>query len=71
MLGISMNSKWSTFNVSQAIPLYQPSGDKKTASLYQLQKLFLAVPTDNSRYSDFANSTLQQCSGNTGTKLCR
>ena len=35
VLGISMAS--TTFDVDHAIPLYQPNGDNKTASLYQLQ----------------------------------
>ena len=71
VLGIPMNSKSSTFDVYHAIPLHQPKGDNKTASLYQLQKPFLAVSTGNSRFADLDGSTLQQCSGNNRIKLCR
>ena len=71
VLKIPMNSKSSLFNVYQAIPLYQPNGDNKTASLYQLQKTFLAVSTDNSRFAELDSSILQQCSGNNRIKLCR
>ena len=71
VLGIPMNSKSSTFDAYHAIPLYQPNGDNKTASLYQLQKPFLAVSTDNSRFAELDSSTLQQCSGNNRIKLCR
>ena len=61
VLGISMNSKSSTFDVYHAIPLPQPNGDNKTSSLYQPQKPFLAVSTDNSRFPELDGSTLQQC----------
>ena len=71
VLGITMNSNSSTFDVYHAIPLYQPNGDNKTASLYQLQKPFLAVSTDNSRFAELDSSTLQQCSENNRIKLCR
>ena len=66
-----MNSKSSTFNVYHATPLYQPSGDNKTASLFQLPKPFLAVAPDDSRYAELDSSTLQQCSGNNRIRLCR
>ena len=66
-----MNSKSSTFNVYHATPLYQPNGDNKTASLFQLAKPFLAVATDDSRYAELDSSTLQQCSGNNRIRLCR
>ena len=71
VLGVPMNSKSSTFNVYQATPLYQPNGDNKTASLFQLPKPFLAVATDDSRYAELDSSTLQQCSGNNRIRLCR
>ena len=71
VLGIPLNSKSSTFDVYHAIPLYQPNGENKTASLYQLQKPFLAVLTDNSRFAELDSSSLQQCSGNNRIKLCR
>ena len=71
VLGFPMNSKSSTFDVYHAIPLHQPNGDNKTASLYQLQKPFLAVSTDNSRFAELDGSTLQQCSGNNRIKFCR
>ena len=66
-----MNSKSSTFNVYHATPLYQPNGDNKTASLFQLTKPFLAKATDDSRYAELDSSTLQQCSGNNRIRLCR
>ena len=66
-----MNSKSSTSNVYQATPLYQPNGDNKTASLFQLPQPFLAVATDDSRYAELDSSTLQQCSGNSRIRLCR
>ena len=66
-----MNSKSSTFNVYHANPLYQPNGDNKTASLFQLQKPFLVVAEDDSRYAELDNSTLHQCSGNNRIRLCR
>ena len=66
-----MNSKSSTFNVYHATPLYQPIGDNKTASLFQLAKPFLAVANDDSRYAELDSSTLQQCSGNNRIRLCR
>ena len=71
VLGVPMNSKSSTFNVYHATPLYQPNGDNKTASLFQLAKPFLAVATDDSRYAELDSSTLQQCSGNNRIRLCR
>ena len=66
-----MNSKSSTFDVYHATPFYQPNGHNKTASLFQLPKLFLAVAEDDSRYAELDSSTLQQCSGNNRTHLCR
>ena len=54
-----------------ATPLYQPNGDNKTASLFQLPKPFLAVATDDSRYAELDSSTLQQCLGNSRIRLCR
>ena len=42
VLGIPMSSKSSTFDVYDALPLYQPNGDNKAASLYQLQKPFFS-----------------------------
>ena len=71
VLGVPMNSNSSTFNVYHATPLYQPNGDNKTASLFQLPKPFLAVATDDSRYAELDSSTLQQCSGNNRIRLCR
>ena len=71
VLGIHMKYKSSMFHVYHAIPLYQPNGDNKTASLYQPQKPFLAVSTDNSCFAELESSTLQQCSGNNRIKLCR
>ena len=66
-----MNPKSSTLNVYHAIPLYQPNGDNKTASLLQPPKPFLAVAEDDSRYVELDNLTLQQCSGNNRIRLCR
>ena len=71
VLGNPMNSKSPTLDVYHAIPLYEPSGDNKTASLHQLQKPFLAVSTDKSRFAGLDSSTQQQCSGNNRIKLCR
>ena len=71
VLGIPMNSESSTLDVYHAIPLYQTNGVNKTTSLYQLQKPFSAVSTDNSRFAEFDSSTLQQCSGNNRIELCR
>ena len=61
----------STFYVYHATPLYQPNGDNKTASLFQLPKPFLVVATDDSRYAELDSSTLQQCSGTNRIRLCR
>ena len=71
VLGVPLNSKSSIFNVYHATPLYQPNGDNKTASLFQLAKPFLAVAADDSRYAELDSSTLQQCSGNNRIRLCR
>ena len=71
VLGIPMNSKSSTFDIYKAIPLHQPNGDNKTASLFSFAKPFLAVSTDNTRFAELDSSTLQQCSGNNRIKLCR
>ena len=71
VLGNPMNSKSSTIDVYYAIPLYQPNGVNKTASLYHLQKPFKAVSTDNSHFAELDSSTIQQCSGNNRIKLCR
>ena len=60
VLGIPMKSKSSTFDVYHAIPLYQPNGDNKTASLYQLEKPLLAVSTVYSRFAELDSSTKQQ-----------
>ena len=68
VLGIPMNSRSSTFDLYHAIPLYQPNGDNKTASLYHLKKPFLAVSTDNFRFAELDSSTLHQ---NNRIKLCR
>ena len=70
VLGVPMNSKPSTFNVYQATPFYQPNGDNKTASLFQLPKPFLAVAEEDSRYAELDSSTLQQCSENNRIRLC-
>ena len=70
VLGIPMNSRSSTFAIYKAIPLYQPNGDNKTASIFTFSKPFLAVSTDNTRYAELDSSTLQQCSGNNRIKLC-
>ena len=40
VVGVLVNSKSSTFNMYHATPLYQPNGDNKTASLFQLVKPF-------------------------------
>ena len=71
ILGVSMNSKSSTFNLYHDTPLHQPNSDNKTASLFQLAKHFLAVATDDPRYAEMDSSTLQQCSGNNRVRLCR
>ena len=71
VLGVPMNSTSSSFNVYHATPLYQPNGDNKTASLFQLVKPFLAVATDDSRYVELDSTTLQQCSGNNRIRHCR
>ena len=71
VLGVPMNSNSSTFNVYHATPLYQPIGDNKTASLFQLAKPFLVVATDDSRYAKLDSSTLQQCSAKNRIRLCR
>ena len=68
VLGISMNSKSSMFNVYHAVPLYLPNRYNKAALLYQLQKPFLAVSTE---FAELDSSTLQQCSGSNRIKLCR
>ena len=66
-----MFSNSFTFDVYHAIPLYQPNGDNKTASLYQLQKPLLSVSTNNSHFAELDSFTLQQCSGKIQNKLCR
>ena len=71
VLGVPMNSQSSTFNVYHASPVYQPNGDNKTASFFQLAKPSLAVANDDSRYAELDSSTLQQCSGNNRIRLCR
>ena len=38
-----MNSRSSTFDISKAIPLYQPNGYNKTASIFTFSKPFLAL----------------------------
>ena len=60
ILGIPMNSKFSTFDIYPA-----------TASLCTLTNLFLAKSTDNTRFAELGEHTLQQCSGNNRIKLCR
>ena len=70
-LGVPLNSKSSAFNVYHATPLYQPNGDNKTASFFQLPKPFLAVAEDDSRYAELRSWALQQCSGNNRIRLCR
>ena len=47
VLGVPMNSNFSTLNVYHATPLYRPNGENKTASLFHLAKPFLAVANDN------------------------
>ena len=54
-----------------AVSLYQPNGDNKTASLFQLAKLFSAMAKDNSRHAEFNSSIIQQCSGNNRIRFCR
>ena len=72
VLGIPMNSKCATYNVFQAEPLYQPNDDGKTASVYQFQKPYVAIATDNTNFAELATSTLlQQCTGSNRIKLCR
>ena len=70
VLGIPMNSKSATYNVSQAEPKYQPNNDGKTTSVYQLPKPLVATATDNTRFAVSAASTLQQCTGSNRIKLC-
>ena len=66
-----MNSYSSTFDISLATPLYQPNADGDSASLYQYPNPFFAISTDNTLFAELGASTLQQCSGNNHTKLCR
>ena len=58
VLGVSKNSKFSTFNVYHGTPMYHPNGDNKTVTLFQLAKPFLAVADDDSRYAELDSSTL-------------
>ena len=71
VLGIPMNSKSATYNVFQDEPLYQPNDDRKTASVYQFPKPYVAIATDNTNFAELAASTLQQCTGSNRIKLCR
>ena len=71
VLGIPMNSEYSTFDIYLAPPLYQPNADGDTASLYQFPNPFLAISTDNTQFAELGASTLQQCSGNNRIKLRR
>ena len=48
--------------------LYQPNDGGKTASVYQFPKPYVAIATD---ITNFAASTLQQCTGSNRIKLCR
>ena len=70
VLGIPMNYKSSPLDLYHAIPQYRTNGDK-TASLYQLEKPFLAVSTDNSRIAQLDSITSQQISGNNRNTLYR
>ena len=70
VLGVPMKSK-RPFDVYPAIPLYQLNNDGGTASLYHFPKPLLAISTDNSRFAELDDASLQQCSGNNRIKLCR
>ena len=58
VLGIPMNSKWSTFDAYRAIPVHQPNEDGTTASVYCSSYGFAANAIDNSQYVELSATTL-------------
>ena len=71
VLGIPMNSKSSSFDVYRTILFHQPNEDGTTVSVYRFSHEFVAIATDNSLYVELSATTLSQCSGTNGIKLCR
>ena len=70
-LSNAMNSKSATQNVFQGGSFYQPKDDGKSACVYHFPKTYVMVATENTNFAELAASTLQQCTGSNGIKLCR